>query len=105
MGTFNGSEGSVMTETAAAALTATFRKNYASQPKAYFYGYKNINTILNQTGAMGIRIYFGEDSSGNLQLILVAADANQNDMLSSSIIYDTGAPCPAQCGSSDPLNS
>jgi len=100
---FNGTEGALIKIGPASTLTATFRSNYSSQNKGYFYGKNKLNTILAQTDCQGIRIYFGEDSSGLLTLVIVGADSNEDDM--TSYILDTGTACPISCGANNALNS
>ena len=104
MSDFNGNEGSFLKIGPAGTLTATFRNAYPSQPKGYFFGINKLNSILNQANCMGIRIYFGQDGSGNLTMVLVGALANNDDM-TSGYILDLGTPCPSVCGASNSLNS
>ena len=104
MPTFNGNEGTFITLTAGGTLTAAYRSAYSTQPQGYFYGCNKLNDILGQRGGMGIRVYFGQDGSGNLQLVLVGADANGDDM-TGSYILDGGSACPPTCGASNSLNS
>ena len=100
---FNGNEGTIITLSAGAALTAEFRKDFSSQPLAIFFGKNKLNTLLAQSTAVGIRCYFGEDTSGNLTLVLVAANASCNDL--TSCVLDTGMPCPTACSTANSLNS
>ena len=100
---FTGNEGTFLKSNNAATLTAAWRSANPSAVQAEFFGITNINTILNQSGCVGLRIYLGLDSSGNIQLVLCGATSNENDML--NYILDTGVPCPTQCGAANVLNS
>jgi hypothetical protein len=84
-------------------------KNYrnasaATATKAHFFGKAAIQAILNQEGCVGIRIYYALDASGNKQLIIVGADANENDLYQ-GLIAERSSPCPARCSSVNPLNT
>jgi hypothetical protein len=103
MAVFDGTEGDAITLAAASDLTERFRGNYSSQPKARFFGKDIINQILAQTGCKGIRMYHGVNSSGLLEIVLVGADANGNDML--NLIADISTPCPSVCSTTNDLNS
>jgi len=100
---FDGKEGGTITLAAGAALTGRFRGNFSTQPKARFFGKDILTSILAQTGCKGIRMYFGQESDGTMNLVICGADANQNDML--NVIADLSAPCPSQCSTANALNS
>lgn len=100
---FNGSEGAVIELDAAAALTAEYRKLNPGETLGHFLGRDLLSSILNQSGCMGIRVYYGVDSNGAKQLIFVGADSNEDDM-TSGIIADFCSPCPNRCSSANSLN-
>ena len=93
---FNGNEGSPITLADAADLTANYRATISPGNR--------LLDILNQTGCMGVRIYFGLDKNGEQELVLVGADSNEQDM-EKGVIIDQLTPCPTICSSSNPLNS
>ncbi len=99
---FNGTEGSFISLNDGAVLTKTYRTNHKNKKIAQFFGKDKLLDLLNQTGAMGIRIYFGE-RDGDLELVLVAADANENDLLDK--ILDKGWSCPTNCSVNNALNA
>ena len=101
--TFNGTEGGLITLAAGAALTERFRTNFPTQVKGRFFGKNVLGTILAQSGCMGIRMYFGQDSDGKLNLVICGADANTNDMLAN--IADISLACPQVCSTLNDLNS
>jgi hypothetical protein len=51
--------------------------------------------MLQQPGAQYLRFYFGRNEQGNRELILVAADADGNDM--TTVALDQHWPCPPFC--------
>jgi len=102
---FNGNEGSPITLADAADLTANYRATISPGDRlALFVGRNRLLDILNQTGCMGVRIYFGLDKNGEQELVLVGADSNEQDM-EKGVIIDRLKQCPTNCSSSNPLNS
>lgn len=100
---FNGTEGGAITLKAGAAMTADYRRNNPGVIKARFFGKDILNDILDQTGCMGIRMYYGENENGEPELVLVGADTDENDII--GIVADMSVPCPTSCGSANSLNS
>lgn len=100
---FDGTEGSEITLSEGATLTAEYRRLNSGATKAHFIGKDLINDILAQSECMGIRIYYGIDENGDKQLVIVGADGNEDDIL--DIIADKSKPCPSYCGSTNDLNS
>ncbi|MFT6983702.1 MAG: hypothetical protein ACJAUD_002481, partial [Crocinitomicaceae bacterium] len=71
--------------------------------KGGFLGKEKLEKLLAQPGAMGIRIYFGQDpTSGEKTVALVAAGEDENDM--TDLILDKALPCPYTCGGVNGLN-
>lgn len=99
---FNGSEGAYIERPQASQSI----NNYISSPcfkenkevKGHFFGRDKILELLSQQGSMGLRIYYGKDASSNPMLIVVAADANGDDILDGDRILDFSLPCPTHCG-------
>jgi len=100
---FDGSEGGQITLAAGAALTAEYRRKNPGATKGHFFGKDILQDILDQSGCMGIRMYYGLDGDGNKELVLVGADADENDM--TALVADLSMPCPGVCGNSNSLNS
>lgn len=93
---FNGTEGAPIALEKAAEWTANYRNNAPSDAiKAHFIGKDGLNAILTQDGCMGVRIYYAIDDKGKQQLILVGANAAENDM--TELVYDETNPCPNRC--------
>lgn len=101
---FDGTEGSAISLSTAAALTKEHRAQNPSARLGHFFGKDIIEEILRQEGCVGIRIYYGIDSdTGKRELVIVGANDEEDDML--DLIADVSAPCPARCSSSNDLNS
>ena len=101
---FDGSEGGSITVQQGAQLTSKYRQKFPNYIKGRFFGKDILEDILEQEGCMGIRMYFGWDqTNGKMELVLVGADADEDDML--DLVADLSIPCPNICGSSNALNS
>jgi hypothetical protein len=100
---FDGTEGDPITLITGGTMTAKFRLNYPNLTKGCFFGKDLLNQILAQTGCMGIRMYFAQDSNNVLQLVIVGADASEDDMC--NLIGDVSVLCPPRCGNRNSLNS
>ena len=95
---FNGNEGTMVTSTEAIAWTAAFRNSSQfAGVNGIFYGKKKIETLINQAGAVGIRVYPGIDDAGLPVMILVGTDAKENDIMGVNLL-ERGSPCPPMCG-------
>ena len=112
---FNGGEAGPMDLATAAIWTADERERSSGQAKAYFFGRDIIKQILAQDGCMGLRVYYAFDPvSGKRHLLMVGADADQNDQLpplsappgaDKYIIAEMALACPNNCGVANDLNS
>ncbi len=99
---FTGNEAEQIPVALAAAWTQNFKREWkAGDPKAHFFGMNIINSILAQPGCVGIRVYYAIDDAGKKQLVVVGADANEND-LHGGIIAERSVWCPPFC---DPSGS
>jgi len=103
---FDGSEGGTIPIATAAAWTANFRATItpASPIIAQYFGEDIIQSILDQSGCVGIRFYYAIDGGGKNTLIMVGVDTDENDMIS-GIVADFSMPCPTACSSANVLNS
>lgn len=69
------------------------------------------DVLLNKSEAAGLRIYYGMDENLKIHTIIVATDANGDDILPSSLtdgeedIVENGNRCPDICSSPSPLNT
>ncbi len=102
---FNGDEGTVVSLNDASRWTANYRKTVpAGDIIAHFIGKEKLLDILNQEDCVGARIYYGIGDDGKKNLILVGAEANENDMVD-GIIIERLFPCPPLCSGKNSLNS
>ncbi|MBK9592611.1 MAG: hypothetical protein IPO32_14305 [Crocinitomicaceae bacterium] len=100
---FNGKEGGLISLEDGAAMTARYRANFPTQIKARFFGKEIITKILDQSGAVGIRMYFAQNANNEMELVICAADGNENDILVK--IGDLSIACPANCSAANSLNT
>lgn len=103
---FTGNEGTFISLADGAALTAAYRTANPNGIKGHFLGIANINRLLGQTGCVGLRTYQGIDANGVEQIVVVAVDRNENDILAASpLILDKAFMCPPNCSAANALNS
>lgn len=100
---FDGTEGSPIALEVAAEATARYRATGAGI-HAHFFGRDILQDILDQDDCMGIRMYYGMDEDGVSQLILVGANAEEEDLYD-GIVADRSVPCPNRCALASPLNA
>ncbi|HKV76030.1 MAG TPA: hypothetical protein VJN95_16050 [Gemmatimonadales bacterium] len=88
-----------------AAHTRRFREvNPGTKtPKAgMFWRSGGLDELMAQKGCAGLRVYFGRDTAGAGHLVLVAVDA-QGDDLSTGTVLEQELPCPPFCSTTGPL--
>ena len=103
---YTGNENHTISLAEASALTARYRQQYTpgSCILGEYFGKQAIQSLLNQLGCVGTRIYYGLDELNVPKLILVGVDANGNDMTQGEIM-EFGFPSPPHNSASNPLNS
>lgn len=103
---FTGMEDHSITLSEAAELTANYRETLTSNVEtiAEYFGKDALINLLNQTGCVGVRIYYGLDTTGAKKLVLVGADADGNDLYEGTLM-ERGVNCPTNCSADNPLNS
>lgn len=99
---FDGNEGAPISVSRGAELTKNYRSANPGARKGHFFGREILLQILAQEDCMGIRMYYGQDADGQKELVIVGADASENDML--NLVADISSPCPP-CGGLNALNS
>jgi len=88
----------------AKTLTANFRNaNPNAAVWGEYFGKDALQTVLNQAGADGIRIYYGTKSDGIPVLVLVGVNSNGQD-LTAGPLMEEGYPCPPICDSTKTLS-
>lgn len=101
---FNGSEGEAITLEEGSSWTKNWREGKESgDPNAVFFGREKLQAILAQSECVGIRIYFAIDDDGQKTLVLVGANADENDQ-TNGMILDRGLSCPPYCPTGGGLN-
>lgn len=108
----NGHENHDISLNDAADLTSNYRNlplgtilNGITGIKAQAFGKDAIQDILNQSGCVGVRFYFGlQDFPPAFKLIGVGLDSSGNDMTSGKIIQHSQG-CPSFCSTANALNS
>ena len=100
---FNGNEGGTITLDKGSAWTKNWRDDHPNASKGIFIGKTNLETLLNQSGAKGIRFYFAINDDDEETLVLVAAEEDEDD--NTNIVINAGVICPPKCGTNNALNS
>lgn len=95
---FTGDEGEKFPLDTAAAWTANYRKQNPNGIKAHFFGRNILLNMLKQADCVGLRMYYALDEKGVQQMIVVGADANENDLYN-GIVAERGMPCEPYCDS------
>lgn len=107
---FDGTEGAEESRSKAETWTAAYRTANPGETIAHFFGRDILEDILKQNNCKGIRIYYGLNN-GTKKLLLVGADANEDDLLGEGdIVANASVQCPTStsgggCSSSNILNS
>ena len=97
--------GYTITEEEAVTLTTEYRSNHTEQTRAFKIDKAEIDEIFAEhPTAMGVRAYLGQKpNAGALQMVMVATDAEGNDIL--DVFYDHTTPCPEECDTGSVLNN
>lgn len=89
------------------AITMTHA--YANAPqfqgltRSLLFSAEAFTDILNQPGCVGIRMYMALNNLGQLTVVLVGSDANNNDLVN-GVIMDNSTICPPNfCTLNSPL--
>ncbi|GAB5417639.1 MAG: hypothetical protein Crog4KO_26240 [Crocinitomicaceae bacterium] len=101
---FNGTEGEFISIDEGGQMTAAWRNGGNGDQKGVFFGKDRLESMLNQDGCAGVRMYFAENQKGEKTLVLVGVEADENDMIN-GLILDRGPICPTTCSPDNPLNS
>ena len=92
------------------ATAQEWAKNWIAAPtttvKAHLIPQINITQLMESINCQDIRAYMGIDDKGEAKLMMVAVDANGNDLIDAAAgyyIYDFTDPCPPKCDVNSPL--
>lgn len=83
------------------------KRHQAADPKSVKGGafHKDqVLELLNQPGCVGLRVYYGRDTTGAPNLVLTGIDSADSDLTGGTIL-EIFYPCPPFCGGGNPLNS
>jgi len=97
-------------------MTANYRAHQPENlPISETFGLEAVRSLINHEGCAMLRIYYGMKADMQIHAILVAADAEGNDLLPSEAtntltgddyaILEDGFRCPVTCPAASPLNS
>ncbi len=75
---------------------------FAGQTKAGLISASAVQDLLNQTGCVGVRIYFALNTNNSLTTVLVGTN-NLNEDMTSGILLDDLVSCPPGCPTNSPL--
>jgi hypothetical protein len=102
---FTGNEDHRIAMSVAKVMTKRYRESIEDGDRiGGFFGGSNLRDLLAQTGCVGMRYYYGIDSTGNKVLILIGTNADGDD-LTQGLILDASIPCPNQCTVNDLTSS
>lgn len=101
---FTGNEDHSITIQEAVDLTKNYRDSVGSDiVRAGFFGKATLQNIIDQPDCVGIRFYYGLNAAGVPQIVLVGADADQNDLVD-GVLAERAVPCPPECSPISILN-
>ena len=102
---FTGDENHSISLTEAAGMTERYRNSvHAGDKIGGFFGRNAIESILAQTGCVGIRYYYGLNQYNKPVLVLVGVTSNGDDLYNGELA-EISFPCPEYCAADNPLNS
>lgn len=105
MSTFDGTEGSYISQSQAKTLgtnyTSSNRFAQTGYIKAHFLGNEKLEELLNQQSCVGLRIYYATkieiSTAQTPEIVVVGVDSSGNDILGNNLILDASLPCPPAC--------
>lgn len=89
----------------ASGMTAAFREQHPDVPRSWLFNRRLVEQLLTQDGAKYIRVYGGHNAAREMNLVIVAGNAEGKDML--DLILEKGCPCPPDprcCDVTSPLH-
>lgn len=102
---FTGNENHDFPLDQASQWTANYRASISpGDTIAHYFGKQAIQSIFNQEGCVGMRIYYALDNLGAKQLIIVGVNEAGNDLYN-GLLAERSIKCPQDCPAANPLNS
>lgn len=94
---FTGRENHTVPLSAASAMTRSFRRTVSPGTViGGFFGRDAIQSILSQSGCVGIRAYYAYDEGNSPTLVLVGVNESGDDM-TGGVMLERWFPCPPFC--------
>lgn len=91
--------------TEAKEMTNAYQAAFPTEPKCFFFGKDKLQSVIDQEGCIGVRMYRGFDVVRNEQnVVIVGVDASGNDM-TDGLLLDKGVMCPQNCDVNSPLSN
>lgn len=89
----------------AADLTKNYRNTISTGATiAHYIGKSAIQSLLNQSNTVGVRIYYGLNADGSKELVATGVNQSGDDQYQ-GILLDRTIKCPQECSASNPLNT
>lgn len=101
---FTGNENQSITLAVASTMTKAYRDANPGQILGMYFGKSILQSILNQSGCVGIRTYYAIDSTGAKEQVLVGVTADGNDIYD-GVLGDRCLRNPPYNSATNPLNS
>ena len=93
---FLGTEGESIEHQLAGQWTRNYREANPNEIQGHFFGHRILESILQQKGCMGIRMYYALDDNQERHLVLVGVDKDGNDMVKGRTAADGQEDVPAE---------
>ena len=102
---FTGHENHSITLNEAAILTRNYRNSVpAGATLSGYFSRDGLSKILDQSGCVGVRIYYAKSNGGAPLFVLVGAKADGDDLYKGELA-EHSIDCPPICPTSNPLSS
>jgi hypothetical protein len=102
---FTGNENHWISLEEAAKLTRNYREAAGSGAiLGGFFGKNAILDILNQSGCVGLRIYYGQSDDDKSRFVLTGVNSDEDDLYEGHLA-EISIDCPPHCPKANPLTS
>ena len=101
---FTGNEDQSISLTTGSTLTKAYRDANPGQTLGNYFGKSILQSILAQSGCVGVRIYYALNSTGEKELVITGVTADGND-LCNGVLGDKTFRSPPYSSVNNPLNS
>src|SRR4051812_39537894 len=102
---FTGNEEHSISLATASAMTKNYRDTVSANATiAHYFGKSELQSVLNQSDCVGLRMYYAIDANGKKQLVIVGVNSSENDLYN-GLLLDRSMCCPENCSTANPLNT